>query len=129
MPHFHIDYSANLEPDVDIAALCNRVRVAAIETGVFPMAGVRVRAIPCHHYSIADGDPKHAYLDVSIRLRGGRPQDAKEAATDHVFNALKDFLHPVLERRPLAISLEMRDIDPALSPKAGTIRDHLSAET
>ena len=27
--------------------------------------------------------------------------------------------------RSIALSLEMRDIDPELSPKVGTIRDHL----
>lgn len=27
--------------------------------------------------------------------------------------------------RSLALSMEMRDIDPELSPKTGTLRDHL----
>jgi 5-carboxymethyl-2-hydroxymuconate isomerase len=30
-----------------------------------------------------------------------------------------------MARRSLALSLEMRDIDPALSPKAGSIREHM----
>ena len=38
MPHFHIDYSPNLEERLDIAGFCDTVRVAAIETGVFPVA-------------------------------------------------------------------------------------------
>ncbi len=32
---------------------------------------------------------------------------------------------PALARHSIALSVEMRDIDPALSPKSGTIRDHL----
>ena len=125
MPHFSIEYSANLEEMVDMAALCDRLRLAAIETGVFPMPGVRVRAFRADHVSIADGNPKHAFLDLSIRLRGGRAPEDKARATQAVFDALKDFMAPALATHSIALSLEMRDIDPELSPKTGTIRDHL----
>lgn len=126
MPHFSIEYSANLEEMVDISALCDHLRCAAIETGVFPMPGVRVRAVCATHVSIADGDPKHAFLDLSIRLRAGRTPDEKSRATQAVFDALKTFMAPALERHSIALSVEMRDIDPNLSPKTGTIRNHLS---
>jgi 5-carboxymethyl-2-hydroxymuconate isomerase len=86
---------------------------------------VRVRALPAPHYSIADGNPQHGYIDISIRLRAGRPLDVKKAATQAIFDAAEVFLAPVMARRPLALSLEMRDIDPDLSPKTGTIRDSL----
>ena len=125
MPHFSIEYSANLEGMVDIAALCDHLRRAAIDTGVFPMPGIRVRAFRADHVSIADGDPKHAFLDLSIRLRGGRAPEAKARATQAVFDALKAFMAPALARHSIALSVEMRDIDPELSPKTGTIRDHL----
>ncbi len=125
MPHFSIEYSANLEDMVDIAALCDHLRRAAIETGVFPMPGVRVRAFRATHASIANGDPKHAFLDLSIRLRGGRAPEDKSRATQAVFDALQTFMAPALARHSIALSAEMRDIDPDLSPKTGTIRDHL----
>ena len=126
MPHFSFEYSANLEDMVDIAALCDHLRRAAIDTGVFPMPGIRVRAFRADHVSIADGDPKHAFLDLSIRLRGGRAPEAKARATQAVFDALKAFMAPALAIHSIALSVEMRDIDPELSPKTGTIRDHLS---
>ena len=125
MTHITIDYSANLEPEVDIAALCDLLRRAAIETGEFPVAGVRVRAFAASHVSIADGNPDHGYIDIGVRLRGGRDLATRERATAHIFAAAEEFLAPVMARRSLALSLEMRDIDPALSPKTGSIRDHL----
>ncbi|MEL7098347.1 MAG: 5-carboxymethyl-2-hydroxymuconate isomerase [Pseudomonadota bacterium] len=125
MPHLTVDYSPNLEAEVDIAALCDVLRVAAIETGVFPMPGVRVRAFAATHVAIADGDPRHGYIDISVRLRAGRAMEAKKAAVAHVFAAAQTALAPVMAQRPLALSLEMRDIDPELSPKAGSIRDFL----
>jgi len=94
MPHFSFEYSANLEDTVDINALC-----------------IRVRGFKAEHYSIADGNPEHAFLDLSIRLREGRPQDKKEAATLEIFEALKTFLQPALQQHSIALSMEMRDID------------------
>lgn len=125
MPHFSIEYSANLEPDVDMAALCDLLRQTAIKTGVFPMAGVRVRAIAVDHYAIADGDRAHGFLDLSVRLRAGRELDVRKAATAEIFSALEAFLAPVMEKRPIAVSMEMRNIDPELSPKTGSIRRFL----
>lgn len=128
MPHILLDYSANMEDRVDIAALCNHVRRAAIATDVFPMPGIRVRAFAATHVSIADGDQKHGYIDISIRLREGRDQDTRERATQAIFDAAKTFLQPALDRYSIALSVEMRNIDASLSPKTGTIRDHLSGK-
>ena len=125
MPHFHIEYSGNLEALVDMAAICELVRAAAAEIDTFPMPGIRVRATRVDYYSIADGDPKHAFLDLSIRLREGRAQEVKEEAVQRIFDALKTALAPAMETHSIALSAEMRDIDGALSPKCGTIRDHL----
>lgn len=125
MPHVIVDYSANVEDWVDMPAFCKALRLAAIETGALPLAGVRVRAIKATHVSIADGDPQHGYVDISVRLRGGRDFDTRRAATTHIFETARSFLQPVLATRSLALSFEMRNIDPDLSPKTGTIRDHL----
>ncbi|MGI9505213.1 MAG: 5-carboxymethyl-2-hydroxymuconate Delta-isomerase [Geminicoccaceae bacterium] len=125
MPHLAIEYSSNLEDAVDVSAFCDCLRRAAIKIEAFPLAGVRVRAFATDHYSIADGNPDHGFIDISVRLRGGRSLDVRKAATEKIFEAAKAFLAPVMASRSIALSLEMRDIDPELSPKAGTIRDHL----
>lgn len=125
MAHFHIDYSANLESRLDIADLCCAIRDAALETGVFAPAGVRVRALKADHVVIADGNPDHAYLDLSVRLRGGRTLDARTAATAHIFAALETYCADVMASSSLMLSMEMRDIDPGLSPKSSSIRSYL----
>lgn len=125
MPHISIEYSGNLDDIVDVGALCEALRLAGIETGVFPMPGIRVRAYRADHYAIADGDSKHGFIDISVRLREGRPQEKKEVATAHLFATAKSFLDQALSKNSIALSLEMRDIDASLSPKTGTIREHL----
>lgn len=128
MPHLTLDYSANLEPLCDISALCNHLRLAAIKTGVLPLAGIRVRAFSADHVSIADGSATNIYLDISVRLREGRDLEARKQASQDIFAAARDFLAPIIEKHPIALSLEMRNIDADLAPKLNTIRDHLKKD-
>lgn len=125
MPHFHIEYSANLESLVDMAQLCEAVRAKAAAIDTFPMAGIRVRATRVDHVAIANGNPKHGFVDLSVRLREGRPHDVKRDAISQIFAVLTDFMAPTMETLSVALSAEMRDIDADLSPKFGNIRDHL----
>lgn len=129
MPHFHIEYSANLEEVLDMGALCEEIRKTAAGIEAFPMPGIRVRATRVDHVAIADGDAKHGFIDLSVRLRAGRSQAVKAEAMERIFETLRSFVAPVMQHRSIALSAEMRDIDPDLSPKSGNIRDHIGERT
>jgi len=90
-------------------------------TGIYAVAGIRVRAIRCESYAIGDGSTANAFVDISIRIRGGRPAELKERTVGAVFDAARAFLAPQLETIPMALSLELRDIDPAYSPKINSM--------
>ena len=125
MPHVHIEYSGNLEEVLDMGAFCETLRQEAVQIDVFPLAGVRVRATRVDHYAIADGNPKHGFIDISVRLREGRSPEDKRDAIDRIFRAARAVLDPIMKTRSIALSAEIRDIDASMSPKYGTIRNHL----
>jgi len=125
MPHISLEYSAELDTVLDMRGLCVTLRDAAAATGVFPPAGIRVRATACSHSIIADGDPRHGFVDIHVRLRAGRTDAAKTRATDALFAAARDFTAAHMAAHPFMLSLEMRDIDAELSRKASSIRDYL----
>lgn len=125
MPHFQLDYSANLEDVVDISALCEALRATAAGIETFPTPGIRVRAVRVDHYALADGNPAHGFIDLSVRLREGRSPQVKHAAMAQIFAALKGFVSPAMATRSIALSAEMRDIDADLAPKFGNTRSHL----
>jgi 5-carboxymethyl-2-hydroxymuconate isomerase len=120
-----IDYSVNVETDVDIGALCDTLRDVAASIDAFPLAGVKVRAVRVDHYAIADGNPEHGFIDISVRIREGRDMETKQNAAQKIFDAANEFVADVMRRRSLSLSLELRDIDAALSPKSGSIRKYL----
>ena len=90
MPHFTLEYSANLDARVDMGKVVEVVRKAAVETGIFPLGGIRVRAIRCEHYAIADGRADFGFLDMVLRLGEGRDLATRKKAGEHIFKALSD---------------------------------------
>jgi 5-carboxymethyl-2-hydroxymuconate isomerase len=128
MPHFTIEYSANLDKRLDMAAVVEVVRQAAVETGIFPLGGIRVRAFRCEHYAIADGNPQHGFLDMVLRLGEGRDLAARKKAGDHIFKALSAHLDPVFAASKFALSFDMQINDKDTSWKRNNIHDALKAE-
>ena len=128
MPHFTIEYSANIEPSVDIGALCEVVRLAAIETTIFPLGGIRVRAIRCDHYAIADGRSGAGFLDVLLRIGEGRDLATRRQAGEHIFKALSAFLDPYFANARFALSFDIQINDKDTSWKRNNIHEAMKAE-
>lgn len=117
MPHLTVEYSANLEEDVDMVSFCALMRDAMVATGIFPLGGIRVRAFPCHTYVIADGTPEFAYLNMMCRVGHGRDEDTRLRAADQLYTAAEDFLKLSIGERPCALSLDFAELDPVTSLK------------
>ena len=128
MPHFTIEYSANLEPGVDMQALVELVRKAAVETGIFPLGGIRVRAIRCDHFAIADGRTHFGFLDMVLRLGEGRDLATRKKAGEHIFKVLSAYLDPVFAESKFALSFDMQINDKETSWKRNNIHEALQAE-
>jgi 5-carboxymethyl-2-hydroxymuconate isomerase len=129
MPHFSIEYSANLDAQIYISEVCEVVRKAAVETGIFPLGGIRVRAIRCEHYAIADGRPGYGFLAMLLRLGEGRDLAARKKAGEHIFRILSDHLDPLFAASKFALSFDMQINDKDVSWKRNNIHDALKAET
>ena len=128
MPHFTIEYSANLDTRVDMGKIVELVRKAAVETGIFPLGGIRVRAIRCEHYAIADGDSHFGFLAMVLRLGEGRDLPARQKAGEHIFKTLSAFLDPVFAGSKFALSFDMQINDKETSWKRNNIHEALKAE-
>jgi len=128
MPHFTIEYSANLDGHVDMAAVVELVRTAAVQTGVFPLGGIRVRAIRCEHYAIADGGNNYGFLDMVLRLGEGRDLPTRQKAGEHIFKALSAYLDPVFANSKFALSFDMQINDKETSWKRNNIHEALKVE-
>jgi 5-carboxymethyl-2-hydroxymuconate isomerase len=111
-----------------MAEVVEVVRKAAVEAVIFPLGGIRVRAIRCEHYAIADGNPNHAFLDMVLRLGEGRDLATRKKAGEYVFKALSAHLDPVFAQIKFALSFDMQVNDKETSFKRNNIHEALKAE-
>ncbi|MEM6985257.1 MAG: 5-carboxymethyl-2-hydroxymuconate Delta-isomerase [Pseudomonadota bacterium] len=127
MPHFTYEYSANLDGRLDHASLCDRIFETAIATGFFEVGAVRVRAVRCDHYRVADALPDNAFLDLSLRMGQGRAEEDRKAIGEALFAALQDELSELLAAPYFALSFEIREIQSAYSWKKNAIHPRVRA--
>jgi 5-carboxymethyl-2-hydroxymuconate isomerase len=112
MAHFIYEYSANLPAELlDMAALMEKMHFAAAASGVFPLDGLRSRAIRCEEFRVGDGNPDNGFVNLSMKVGQGRDVETRLAIGRQLFEILVDHLQPLLERQPLAISFEMRELE------------------
>ncbi len=127
MPHLIVEYSANLENELDIAKLIAAVHAAALETGVFPVGGVRTRAERRDIYAVADSHPDNGFIHVQARIGTGRTPEVRHQAAGHIFAAVKSETAKVFASRPLGLTLEIVEIDPVGSLKHNNLHEIVEA--
>lgn len=125
MPHFIMEYSANLDDDLNIPDLFEQLNKTAIATGVFPIGGIRTRAVRCEHYRIADGDPENCFVYFTAKVGAGRDLDVLKAACDEIFATVTACLQPIFDRRHMSIGFEMSEIHPVLNYKKNNLHEKL----
>jgi len=125
MPHQIIEYSANLDTDIDIEDLVETLHETAVGIDALPIGGIRTRAVRRDYYRISDSHPDNTFINVTLRI-APRPPEVKKDAGERLFQALRDFMQPVFDKRPVSLSLEIQEIDPENRWKHSNIRDYLA---
>ena len=125
MPHFSIEYSANLDQTVDMMEICELVSRTILETGLFEMGAVRVRAFRAEAYAIADGLAQNGFIDMSFRIGRGRSAEERKRTGEAIFAAVSQHLEALFATPHFALSFEIREIDAELSWKKNAIHPRL----
>jgi len=134
MPHLVILYTAQLDAEVHMTALCRQMADAMLtvkdEEGkpVFPTGGTRVLAYPAPHYAVADGGAAglaaaqfdanphggsgdYAFVYLNVRMGRGRSEATQQRAGQTLLEVAKAFFAPVMDQRHIGITLQL-DVGP-----------------
>lgn len=125
MPHLIVEYSANIESDIALDELLDKLHARALETGVFPLGGLRLRAHRADKFRIADKSPDNGFVHVTALIGHGRPLDVQQRAGEQLFATLTEHLGPLYAKRPLAISLNVQEFHPVLNFKKNNLHEYL----
>ncbi len=129
MPHLSLEYSPGLDRIADPDAICRAAHGAMVEAGIFPLAGIRVRAHKADHAIVADGHPDNNFLAMTLSVGSGRSTEQLHAAGEQIFKAVQAELAAPLATPHFALSLEIRIINPDLSWKDTPIHTRLTGKT
>jgi 5-carboxymethyl-2-hydroxymuconate isomerase len=123
MSHMTLEYSANLRAQGRFGELCRKLAqfMAALRVdgaAVFPPGGVRVRAIACEDFCIADGSAADAgFVHANLKIGAGRSEAAKQATSTGLFEVMKEHFAGQFAKQGLALSLELNEFS-----EAGTLK-------
>jgi 5-carboxymethyl-2-hydroxymuconate isomerase len=125
LPHLIVEYSANIEDQIALDALLDKLHTCALATGVFPLGGLRIRAHRAERYRIADKAPENGFVHLTALIGHGRPLDVQQRAGEELFAVVTEHLAALYERSPLAISLNVQEFHPVLNFKRNNLHEHV----
>jgi 5-carboxymethyl-2-hydroxymuconate isomerase len=118
-----LEYSANLRAGGHFGELCRKLALfmTALKVegkSVFPPGGVRVRALSCDDYCIADDSIEDAgFVHAILKIGAGRSEAAKQAIVTGLFDIMKMHFETQYAERGLALSLELSEFS-----ESGTLK-------
>lgn len=133
MPHLTLEYSANLATEESIGQLCKTLARCLDaqrenEQRIYPLGGIRVRALRCEQYCIADGRADAAFLHANLKIGAGRSEAAKKATGDALFALIRQHFAAEFDQHGLALSLEINEFSEAGTWKHNNLHARLKAE-
>lgn len=124
MPHVTIEYTANLDRDITPAEMMHRVHRAVIETGVFPIQGIKTRLRRLDTFVF--GGPEEAdagFIFVVVRMRSGRSPETHKLVTAHLLAALRSCIEEQQVKRPIGLNVEAEEINTNTYSRYSTVFD------
>ena len=130
MPHLVIYYTANLDRETDMTALCRRLAdtMLAIQDdehqAVFPRGGTRVLAYPAAHSAVSDGGTAgraaqthtgaasgdagdYAFVYLNLRMGRGRTSAIHKKVGDALLSATQTHFQSLFAQRHIGITLQI----------------------
>lgn len=123
MPHVVVQYTANLEPQADVGALCHAIAEVLVarrdDRGerVFPIGGTRVLAYPAPHFAVADGAADRAFVFIEARIAPGRAPAVVQAAGEAMLAVVKRHFEKIFATQVVGITLQIHESAPAFDAK------------
>ena len=112
MAHVIVEYTANIRAEADIPGLLRIINESLIGQGdVFPIGGIRSRAIELSDYRMADGAADYAFVHITLKMGAGRNVATQTTIGEDLFAAVRAHFAELYAKRLLALSLEVTEFD------------------
>ena len=114
MAHFIVEYTRNIAAEAAIPELLRKANETLLaQGGVYPIGGLRSRAIELIDWCMADGADDYAFVHGTLKIGAGRAPEIRQRTGDALFAMMKAHFADLYARRYLALSLEIYEFDEA----------------
>lgn len=113
MPHLTLEYSDNIEFDVQPLLACLHDELVA--TGVVNMKGLKSRAIRHTEYRIADGYEGYAFVYPNVLLREGRPLETQQEVAKRAMAVLEETFGHHFDTGYISLSVDIKEMKSGLA--------------
>ena len=110
MPHIILEFSANLYELPSFSELFADIHQVLHQTGGIRLENCKSRTRIANHYFIADGNPNHAFIHLTIEFIKGRSAEIKQAIGQECLQLVKDYYQAQITER-LQITVKIDDIE------------------
>jgi len=121
MPHLTLEYTANL--DFDVQPLLARMHSELVATGAINLKGLKSRAVRRDEVRIADGNPDYAFVHVSLLIREGRPLNLQKEFAQRVMAVLEETFGDRFQNSHLSLSVDIKEMREGASLTVHNIPD------
>ncbi|HEF8774082.1 TPA: 5-carboxymethyl-2-hydroxymuconate Delta-isomerase [Providencia stuartii] len=121
MPHFIAECTDNIREQAELPELFSKVNNALAGTGIFPLGGIRSRAIWLDTWQMADGKHDYAFVHMTLKIGAGRSLEDRQKTGELLFALIKEHFAQLMNDRYLALSFTMEELDPVLNYKQNNI--------
>lgn len=115
MPHIQIDYTANLADAVIGGRLVDKIHQAAVDSGIFPVWGIRTFARPLSEYRVGNAQAGNGFVNVTVRIAPGRDLALRQRIRQELFGAVLQVMQPLFAHHRLGCQLEITEFDADVS--------------
>ncbi|MCP5046036.1 MAG: 5-carboxymethyl-2-hydroxymuconate Delta-isomerase [bacterium] len=110
MPQLVLQYTANIQQDVDFKDMFARFHHVLAHTGGIKIGNCKSRAIKLEDYYIAQGGPDEAFVHLDARFMEGRSAELKQKIGQQLLDIMKEVYSPSIKEYNLQITVEINDI-------------------
>ncbi len=118
MPHLTLEYSNNLPAPVDFGALFARLHATLAETGPFPLAQIKSRAVPLDVFRVGAGAPESVFVHLTVAILTGRDDEQRRRIGERLVQILREAFARAWDERPCDITVDVREMPRATYAKA-----------
>jgi 5-carboxymethyl-2-hydroxymuconate isomerase len=93
MPHIVVEYSDNIEKDIEGSRITEKLHAAVVNSGFFSPEAVKARAVGYSNYVLPEGAEDFVHITTSILT--GRTEEQRKALNDAIFSTAKEAMPEV----------------------------------